>query len=112
MANENERSIFRKIEYLRSRGVSDNHPEMLKARIRLRDFLEESNKNVKKLPKKLIPKLTSIKTVAVNYETLKQRSKNFHGIDGDMQKYVLLGVIFAISAILYRLLYPTPVSKL
>ena len=107
MASEKEHSIFRRINYLRSRGVPDNHPEMLKARIKLRDFLEESNRNAKKLPKKLLPKLTSIKTIAVDYETLKKRSKNLQGIEDDTQKYILLGIMIAIGAILFKLVSPS-----
>ena len=80
--------LLQHIDTLRSQGKSDNHPDMLKAKWKLREFLGKK----KEKSKSIVPKLKSIQTV-----TLSQApdANNFN-------KFVILGMAFALVAILYK----------
>jgi len=79
--------LLQYIDSLRSRGISDNDPEMLKAKWKLREFLSANKKSTS-----IVPKLKSIKTI-----TLSQAPE-----EATFNKYVILGIVFALVALLYK----------
>jgi len=84
-------NVLGKIALLRSQGVNDSHPEMMRLRIRLRDILEEQKK--KKQPNKaLLPKLVGHKTITLD-DTKKLGPS----------KYVMLGAVVGIAGVAYLL---------
>ena len=80
--------LLRYIDILRSQGIPDNHPDMIKARRKLRDFLELN----KEKSTSIVPTIKSIKTITLNQAP---EEKGFN-------KFVLLGIAFALAAILYK----------
>lgn len=83
--------LLQYIDTLRSHGKSDNHPDMLKAKWRLREFLSRKKEKSTKSTA-IVPKLKSIQTV-----TLSQAPE-----DNTFNKFVILGMAFALVAILYK----------
>jgi hypothetical protein len=79
--------LLQYIDKLRSQGISDNHPDMLKAKWKLRDFLSKKKKS-----NALVPKLKSVKTITLNQVPEEQ----------GYNKYVILGVAFALVAMFYK----------
>jgi len=83
---------LKQIDFLRKKGVPDSDIRMMRLRIRLRDMLEHKKK--KRLPKrKLVPKLTSIRTI-----TFQSISKE----DINVKKYAYLGVAIAVGGIAWK----------
>jgi hypothetical protein len=80
--------LLQYIDALRSQGKSDNHPDMLKAKWKLREFLGKT----KEKSTSIVPKLKSIKTVTLNQVPE----------DITFNKFVILGMAFAVVAILYK----------
>lgn len=80
---------LKQIDFLRKQGVPNSDLRMMRLRIRLRDMLEHKKK--RGLPKrKLVPKLTSIRTI-----TFQSTSK----VD---KKYAYLGVAVALGGIAWK----------
>ena len=84
--------LLQHIDHLRENGVSDNHPNMIKAKWKLREFLDSTGKT----SKGVVPKLKSIKTLALT----EQKSSSYN-------KYALLGIILGIGALVVRRLTAT-----
>lgn len=82
--------LLKHIDDLRSKGISDNSPEMLKAKWKLREFLSGNKKSTA-----IVPKLTSIKTVTLSQAPESQ--------DTPINKFIVLGVVLAIIAVVYKL---------
>lgn len=80
--------LLQYIDTLRSQGKSDNHQDMLNAKWKLREFLGKK----KEKSTAIVPKLKSIQTV-----TLNQAPEATH-----FNKFVILGVAFALVALLYK----------
>lgn len=80
--------LLQHIDTLRSQGKSDNHPDMLKAKWKLREFLSKK----KEKSTAIVPKLKSIQTI-----TLSQAPE-----DNKFNKFIILGMAFAIVAMLYK----------
>jgi hypothetical protein len=91
--------VLKEIDELRNQGVEDSDPRMLQLRIQLRDHLEERNKNQ---PKKVVPKLTAVKTIKINPIALKKQSdqlgetKPEAKITNKYAKFYILGVVIAV----------------
>jgi hypothetical protein len=79
--------LLKHIDTLRSKNISDNHPDMLKAKWKLREFLQDKKKTTS-----LVPKLKSVKTV-----TLSQAPDV-----ADYNKFVILGIALAACALFYK----------
>jgi len=80
--------LLRHIDALRAQGTSDNDPDMLKAKWKLRDFLGKK----KEKTTAIVPTLKSIRTVTFN-QAPEEPTYN---------KFVILGITFALVAILYK----------
>jgi len=85
-------SILGKMAQLRSRGLDDSHPEIIRLRIRLRDLLEEQKK-IKKPKNPLLPKLIGHKTTITLDETRKSGKS----------KYAILGAAVGVAGVAYLL---------
>jgi len=89
--------ILRKIDMLRARGVAENDLEMIRARTALRDFLEMKKKNASAI-QKVVPRLTGIKTVTIKTNQLGEKVETLFNVQ---TKYVMLGVVIGIIALIY-----------
>lgn len=84
--------LLKHIDDLRSKGVSDNHPDMLKAKWKLREFLDGS----KKKSTALVPKLKSVKTITVDQNLGCPEEAKL------INKFVALGVAVGLVALLLK----------
>jgi hypothetical protein len=80
--------LLQYVDKLRSQGIADNHPDMVKAKWKLREFLATK----KEKSTSLVPKLKSIITITLN-QAPEEHSYN---------KFVILGIAFALAAMLYK----------
>jgi len=80
--------LLQHIDKLRSQGIDDKHPDMIKAKWKLREFLSPQ----KEKSTALVPKLKSVRTITLN-QAPEELTYN---------KFVILGVAFALAAMLYK----------
>ena len=98
-------AILRKLDSLRLRGVKDNDPEMLRTKTMLRDLLEFKKKNSTAI-QKVVPRLTGIKTLTIKDDAPKSTSLGAvvdfsDAVEVLQNKYVMLGVVLGVGALLY-----------
>ena len=88
--------LLRYIDRLRSQGLQDSDPEMMQARIKLHDFLEQRKK--KRNKNALVPKVKAVKTV-----TIKSNITTLANIEPvKLRKYAMLGVAVGIAGVLWQ----------
>jgi len=79
--------LLKHIDALREKGISDNHPDMLKAKWKLREFLSQK----KKKSNAIVPRVKSVKTVTLGQTEL-----------SNINKFIVLGMVVAIAALIYK----------
>ena len=102
------KEILLKIDTLRSQGVEDNDPRIKALKEKLWLHL---NKKKKTSQKKVVPKVTAIKTVKLKENpqqktTLQKLDKsNLSNTEEEQRsytKYILLGAALAVAALVYK----------
>lgn len=100
--------LLRKIDHMRSLGIPNKDPRMVRLRMKLRDFLEIRRKVKDDKKKKLVPKLTSVKTVTFdgdfsNIMLVPKSDKKLPTKKAKpIKKYVILGTLVAVGGVVWH----------